>query len=124
MTLSGRPPRQARSLTCWRGFAAAGSLTAVGELSSEQRTVLKEHGLAWVLFLTPEAQVRAANRLARLLNTCMHGNMHLQHLWEMTTTICVAAKYVRLRWFRNRHWLHVLSGYYHGEPLLVTCIIL
>ena len=29
----------------------------VGELSREQRTVLKEHGLAWVLFLTPEAQV-------------------------------------------------------------------
>ncbi len=35
----------------------AGALTAVGELSTEQRTVLKEHGLAWVLFLTPEAQV-------------------------------------------------------------------
>jgi hypothetical protein len=42
---------------CYATTASAGNLTAVGELSSEQRTVLKEHGLAWVLFLTPEAQV-------------------------------------------------------------------
>ena len=40
---------------------SAGALTAVGELSTEQRTVLKEHGLAWVLFLTPEAQVRISD---------------------------------------------------------------
>ena len=48
----------------------------MGELSPEQRTVLKEHGLAWVLFLTPEAQVRTLTCVYDQPQAC-NGETHL-----------------------------------------------
>ena len=41
---------------------AAAELIPVPELTAEQRRVLKKHGLAWVLFVTPEAQVTVQPR--------------------------------------------------------------
>ena len=67
--LGGRSRQLSGRMDSMSSIGSISALTAVGELSSEQRTVLKEHGLAWVLFLTPEAQVRTSTRSHELI--CM-----------------------------------------------------